>query len=243
MPLEGSESTRNSSLPGDTEGPSSYLQHLHWIAQLDPGHLLLPLSAFQQIGEQIPISLSFHLQTFPLPQRTLSPLTFSAASPLNFPCPFPISFCLSTFTLSFCSRGFWPFHSCTAALLYCCTAKYNLEICKCGSCTFLPALLWEPSVQREHCLPAGLGEAGDWTGIFLCASCCQYPLLFILVAQTNTHLYGNLENLIPVIHGETSSPINFFLLFFYVLWQLILQVNCVFCCFLSDINCLLISFL
>lgn len=116
MPLEGSESTRNSSLPGDTEGPSSYLQHLHWIAQLDPGHLLLPLSAFQQIGEQIPISLSFHLQTFPLPQRTLSPLTFSAASPLNFPCPFPISFCLSTFTLSFCSRGFWPFHSCTAAL-------------------------------------------------------------------------------------------------------------------------------
>lgn len=108
-------------------------------------------------------------------------------------------------------------------LLHCLCFKCNLGTCKGGSCTFLSALLWEPSVQREHCLPAGLGKAEAQIGIFLHVSSCQYPLsrLFILVAQSHAYM-GIFENLIPVLHGETSSPINFLSLFFYVLWQWIL---------------------
>lgn len=76
MPLEGSESTRNSSFPGDTEGPSSYLQHLHWIAQLDPGHLLLPLSANWRTDSYIPF---FPLTDFSTPsENTISPDIFSS---------------------------------------------------------------------------------------------------------------------------------------------------------------------
>lgn len=163
MPLEGSESTRNSSLPGDTEGPSSYLQHLHWIAQLDPGHLLLPLSAFQQIGEQIPISLSFHLQTFPLPQRTLSPLTFSAASPLNFPCPFPISFCLSTFTL-FLFPWFLAFpllYCCTPVLLHCQMQPGNMQVWVLYISTCLAVRAQCTERALPPCWP-GRGRRLDW---------------------------------------------------------------------------------